>query len=104
MLGLTTKEDEVRSSVYPSGLDLATASAPMMPFAPGRLSTTKGCPVRAASAWAISLATVSLPPAPNGTTTRTRRLGYASQNALDGQSVQHVRHKARIARDTEVSC
>jgi hypothetical protein len=35
--------------VVPSGWDLATASMPMLPPAPGRFSTTKLCPSAAVS-------------------------------------------------------
>jgi hypothetical protein len=34
--------DEIINSVYPSGGALATTSAPMIPLAPGRLSTMTG--------------------------------------------------------------
>ena len=34
------------SKVLPSGADLATASAPMLPLAPGWLTTTTGWPKR----------------------------------------------------------
>jgi hypothetical protein len=47
----------------------------MMPLAPGRLSTTNGWPVCAASCRLTILAVVSGPPAPNPTMTRTGRLG-----------------------------
>ena len=43
--GFTAKDADVMRSVCPSGIAFATSSAPMMPLAPGRLSTTKGCPI-----------------------------------------------------------
>ena len=71
-LGLTTKDDEVTSSVLPSGAASATTWAPIMPSAPARLSTMKVLPVWVVSCWAMMRATMSGdPPAANGTITRT---------------------------------
>ena len=76
MLGLTTKDADTTSSVWPSAAALATASVPVMPFAPGRFSTKNDCPVWTASCCAISRAITSgAPPGPNGTIRRTGRLG-----------------------------
>jgi hypothetical protein len=62
--------------VYPSGAALATASTPVTPPAPARLSTTTGWPSVAAMRGARTRATMSLgPPAAKGTTKRIARLG-----------------------------
>src|SRR6266700_1521616 len=50
------------SIVYPSGADLATMSVPMLPPAPGRLSTTTCCARRSESFCAIERAMMSVPP------------------------------------------
>jgi hypothetical protein len=55
---------------------LATLSVPITPPAPGRFSTTTGCPSFTASASAITRAVKSLPaPAVNGTMSLTGLLG-----------------------------
>jgi hypothetical protein len=65
------------SSVCPSGAAEATAFEPIAPVAPGRFSTTTGCPSEVASRSASTRATMSpVPPAENGTTSRTVRVGY----------------------------
>ena len=56
------------SSVWPSGADLATASAPIAPPAPPRFSTTTGWPMLSLMRWATMRATTSVvPPAGKGT-------------------------------------
>jgi hypothetical protein len=60
---------EPMSSVYPSGVPLATARAPIMPLAPGLLSTMTFCFSDARNSSASRRAIVSTPPpAENGTT------------------------------------
>src|SRR3954468_19218818 len=60
------------SSVLPSGADLATASAEMLPPAPGRFSTSTVRPPSARpSSWASRRAMVSVVP-PGGAPTRMR--------------------------------
>jgi hypothetical protein len=49
-------------SVYPSAGDFATASAAIMPLAPGRFSTTTDCPRASVSFCAMILAATSVPP------------------------------------------
>jgi hypothetical protein len=58
--------------VYPSAGDFATASAPMIPFAPGRFSTTTGCFHASLSFCATVRVMMSVaPPGGNGTTILT---------------------------------
>src|SRR5262245_1700818 len=55
------------SSVMPSGSDFATASAPILPPAPMRFSTTTGWPIRSDRCCPTRRASVSPdPPGPNG--------------------------------------
>src|ERR1700716_1798385 len=57
------------SSVWPSGTDLATKSAPIWPLAPGRFSTTIGWAQIPASLGSMMRVSVSAPPpGGNGTT------------------------------------
>ena len=66
------------SRVWPSGSAFATWSAPMLPPAPPRLSTMKGCPSAWPSRSASTRAVASVaPPARNGTISRTGWLGQA---------------------------
>src|SRR5437667_11419685 len=59
-------------SVWPSGADLATKSAPIWPLAPGRFSTTIACAQIAARLGSMMRASVSAPPpGGKGTTMRT---------------------------------
>src|SRR5436189_4073794 len=70
------------SSMWPSGVALATRSVPIRPLAPGRFSITIGCPHIALSFGASVRASVSAPPAGgNGTTMVTVRLGNACAEA-----------------------
>src|SRR5882672_673870 len=78
-LALEDREENAKSSVYPSVCALATRSAPTIPEPAGRLSTTKLCFKRCVSCCARMRATTSVPPpGANGTTTRTARAGYSS--------------------------
>src|SRR5882762_1184164 len=61
-------------SVWPSGADLATRSAPIWPLAPGRFSTIAGCAQIEASFGSMMRASVSAPP-PGGNGT-TMRIGF----------------------------
>jgi hypothetical protein len=64
------------SSVWPSGSAFATMSAPRLPPAPARLSTTTGWPSSGARRSASSRAVRSVAPPPwKGTTSRTGRDG-----------------------------
>src|SRR5262245_38928303 len=66
----------VNSSVYPSGSALATASVPMFWDAPGRASTTTGCPHLVCSFSAITrTANSGWEPGVSGTMTLTTRAG-----------------------------
>src|SRR5206468_11780058 len=53
---------DVTRNVYPSAGDLATASAPIAPFAPGRFSTTTGCLIASETPGAMARASVSATP------------------------------------------
>src|SRR5436309_8547301 len=65
-------------SVYPSGSARNTASAPMLPAAPGRLSTITGWPHFSLNFSATMRGIRSaLPPAGNGTTMRTGFPGHS---------------------------
>src|SRR5258706_1392631 len=73
---------EVKRIEYPSGADRATASAPIMPFAPPRFSTTTACPSACVIVGAISRARMSVPfPGGNGTTIFTGREGHCCASA-----------------------
>ena len=65
------------SSVCPSGVDFETMSVPMVPAAPGRLSTTTCWRICSASFGPRRRAVMSLGLAPggNGTTIRIGRFG-----------------------------
>src|SRR2546422_6414377 len=64
------------SSVWPSGMDLATASTPMTVAAPGLFSMMTACPRRGPRRSAIRRATVSVaPPGGNGTISLRGLLG-----------------------------
>src|SRR5687767_4145487 len=66
------------TNVYPSGGDLATRSAPMLPPAPPLFSTTTGCPHASVSLAAMARPKVSaIPPTANGTTILIGLVGYA---------------------------
>jgi hypothetical protein len=62
-------------SVVPSGAADLRASAAMRPVAPGRFSTTTGCPMDSLMSSAIRRAVISdVPPAATGTRIRTGRV------------------------------
>src|SRR5436190_5913515 len=68
-----------RPTVYPSGADFATASAPSTPPAPPRFSTTKVCPDSSLIFWQRMRESVSVaPPAGKPLTYFTGRVGHAS--------------------------
>jgi hypothetical protein len=65
----------MKSSVWPSGVPLATNDVPIMPPAPGRFSTITFWPRRSESRGAIMRPTTSvLPPAAKGETSLIGRL------------------------------
>ena len=67
VIGVVVCVDGLNSSVYPSGLALATALPPIVPPAPGRLSTTKVWPICSVNFCAsIRPTTSSVPPGGNG--------------------------------------
>src|SRR3954465_6574942 len=66
-----------RSSVYPSGAARAASNAPMVPPAPGLLSTMTDWPSSACKGTATRRATISdEPPGEKVTTTRTGLVGH----------------------------
>ncbi len=76
MKGFTACAAECTSSVKPSGADLATTPAPIVPPAPARLSMMTGWPHNSASFCPTVRARMSVAlPAVNGTTMRTGLLG-----------------------------
>src|SRR5688572_13301522 len=76
------------SSVYPSGADCATACAPMVPFAPGRLSRTTCWPTRAPSRSDIARVALStMPPGGTGTMMRITLDGYSWADAAGAASM-----------------
>src|SRR5262245_21008902 len=78
--------------VAPSGAALAMASAPILPLAPARLSTTTCWPSRPESLCAMMRATMSvLLPAGNGTIRRIGRSGQAAVCALPALATKSVR-------------
>src|SRR4029077_3155150 len=83
-----------RPTVYPSGADFATASAPSMPPAPPRFSTTKDCPDSSLIFWQRMRESVSVaPPAGKPLTYFTCRVGQASC----AKAVRGARYGAAIA-------
>ncbi len=76
MKAFTACAAECTISVAPSGADLATSPAPMVPPAPARLSTTTVWPHSSVSFCPTVRARMSVAlPAVNGTTMRTGLLG-----------------------------
>ena len=66
----------VINSVWPSAGERIIVSAPMVPLAPARLSTTMAWPSASARIWPTVRATTSVAlPAVNGTMKRTGRFG-----------------------------
>src|SRR5438105_11577926 len=100
MLPLMASPGVVMRTVCPSGAALATASAPTLPPAPARFSTTTGC-LKDSDIFALTQrATVSTePPAGNGTTMRTGRFGndwacaFASASASNKGGMIRCRFK-----------
>ena len=71
---MVSEPRSVSSNVVPSGVALATASAPRLPDAPGLFSITTLWPIAADSFGLISRARMSeVPPGANGTMMRTGR-------------------------------
>jgi hypothetical protein len=63
---------------WPSAAALATAAVPVLPLAPGRFSTTNGCPSLACRRSAtMRVSTSGVDPALKGTNTVTPRWGHA---------------------------
>src|SRR6185503_2632322 len=82
MNAFTAWPDECTISVVPSGGDLATALAPIVPPAPGRFSITTVWPHISLSFWPIVLARMSVAlPAVNGTTIFTGLVGKSCADA-----------------------
>jgi hypothetical protein len=86
-------------SVYPSGAARVTSAPPMVPPAPGLLSTITGWPIALASGSEIARATMSLaPPAANVTTMRT---GFSGQAAWAVAAAAHSSAAMRLNKRCE---
>ena len=93
------------SSVWPSGAALATSAAPLLPPAPGLLSTMKGWPNAFCSSGASARARMSVvPPAAKGTTMRTGLLGQAWADANIGQAGTVATRRATRWRRRVMRC
>src|SRR3954470_11325991 len=89
-------------SVYPSGSARNTASAPMLPAAPGRLSTITGWPHFSDSFSATMRGMRSaLPPAGNGTTIRTAFAGHSCAWTAVARNVASATAARNLMRSTE---
>src|SRR5260370_1336982 len=87
-----------RPTVYPSGCDFATASAPSTPPAPARFSTTNVCPDISLIFWQRMRDSVSVaPPAGKPLTYFTGRVGQASCAKADRGANNGVTYGAAIA-------
>src|SRR5262245_45800715 len=86
-------------SVMPSGSDFATASAPILPPAPMRFSTTTGWPIRSDRCCPTRRASVSPdPPGPNGAMNLMGLAGSDCDTTGTGDSVA-----PRPSRETAAS-
>src|SRR5882762_9608232 len=82
---ITNEEASETSSVLPSGADLETYSAPTIWFAPGRFSTSTGCPQISEKRGARARENASVaPPGDVGTTIFTAREGKVCADARKG--------------------
>src|SRR5262245_514960 len=90
------------SSVCPSGVERATACAPMAVLAPGRFSTTMGCAHRSVRRCATTREIMSAgPPAGNGTTMRIGRLGKSFGSLCAAAGAAAVTNSAIVTRARE---
>src|SRR6185436_17930696 len=87
--------------VYPSGGDLAAASTPMLPPAPGRLSTTTVHLLASVSFCATTRDMMSVPPAGgNGTISLIGLFGYSCAPAASAASEKtREERRRRVMRD-----
>src|ERR1700716_2411607 len=98
-----------RPTVYPSGCDFATASAPSTPPAPPLFSTTKVCPDSSLIFWQSTRDNVSVaPPAGKPLTYFTCRVGQAScanvlEDARYGGAIEPPSMVNNLRRFTGVS-
>src|SRR5688500_8125645 len=89
------------SSVWPSGGVLAAISAPILPPAPGRLSTTACWPHASVSFWPTMRESRSAaPPGGKGTMIRMGRTGYACPELVevDCAAAQNAQPLSRSAQ------
>src|SRR5438477_437547 len=94
---MTSGGGGLESSVYPSGSARYAASAPMLPAAPGRLSTITGWPHFSASFSATMRGIRSaLPPAGNGTMMRTGFAGHSCAWTMKAAPSSAANRSARI--------
>ncbi len=74
-------------SVVPSGVDFATRSIAMLPFEPGRFSTTTGWPTSSESRCPTTRAEISgAPPGGIGTISLIGRNGYCAHEASENMA------------------
>src|SRR6266513_5151152 len=89
--------------VYPSGADLATASLPIVPPAPPRLSTRICCPSAADHDWPTRRAVASTDsPAGKGTTRRIGFAGYCAKAPVPKTRETRKRSSRFISSRSEV--
>ena len=82
-------------SVWPSGVDFATKSAPILPFAPTLFSIINACPNCSWSRAAKGLATASVaPPGANGMIIRTGLLGHVWEK--EGVQIAPARRPRKV--------
>src|SRR5688572_13550911 len=100
MYAFTAWPDECTISVVPSGADLATALAPIVPPAPGRFSTVTVWPHISPSFCPTVRARMSVAlPAVNGTMIFTGLVGYS---CADASVASPPAHSHTIERSTRV--
>src|SRR2546421_976756 len=98
---ITNEEASETSSVAPSGADRETYSAPTIWFAPGRFSTSTGCPQISEKRGARAREKASVaPPGEVGTTIFTAREGKVCAGAIKGAAASAA--AANASRRTEV--
>src|SRR5882762_4271851 len=98
---ITNEEASETSSVLPSGADLETYSAPTIWFAPGRFSTSTGCPQISEKRGARARENASVaPPGDVGTTIFTARCGKDCAGARRGTAASAA--ATNVSRRTEI--
>src|SRR5258706_15189083 len=93
---------DVTRNVYPSAGDLATASAPIAPFAPGRFSTTTGCLIASETPGAMARASVSATPPGGKLTINLTGLSGQVCAPAGAHSAQAAKNATALRRAAEV--